>query len=209
VLGVLAVAALVSVTVLVALVLPSDEGDSADPVERADVDLVSFRDPQGAYEVSVPEGWVSASLEGDISDLGRELFPDDPGRAAVVQQRLSSIPRAVIFMSLDSDQIGAGFTRNFTVVRIPGAGGGGRDNLVAQARQAVAGTDVTDEGSFLAAGREGVRVEYDVSGAISGVAYVLDVGGDVWALVYTSLDLPEEEPLADEVAATFAPGVGG
>ncbi|HZA04584.1 MAG TPA: hypothetical protein VE617_08465, partial [Propionibacteriaceae bacterium] len=74
----LAVAALIAVTVLVALVLPSEGGDDAEPVQPADVDLVPFRDPQGAYEISVPEDWVSASVEGDVSGVGQEAFPDDP-----------------------------------------------------------------------------------------------------------------------------------
>ena len=55
-------------------------------------------------------------------------------------------------------------------------------------------------------GRQGVRLEYEVSGSFAGVAYYLDAGGDVWALIYTSVDLPEEEPLADAVAETFVPG---
>jgi hypothetical protein len=212
VLGLLAIVALVAVTVAGALVLSSgdgdSDGDSVEPAEPVDANLVPFTDPQGAYEISVPEGWVSASLEGDVSGIGQEAFPDDPDMAAELQRRLTSVPRAVVFLSLDRDQMGIGqLTRNFTLIRLPGAGGGDQDDLVAEARQAIgAGVEVTDEGSFLAAGREGVRLEYEVSGTIAGVAYFLDAGGDVWALTYTSIDLPEEEPLADEVAATLVPG---
>jgi hypothetical protein len=210
VLGLLAIVALVAVTVAGALVLSSGDGDgdSAEPAEPVDAaDLVPFTDPQGAYEISVPEGWVSASLEGDVSGLGQEAFPDDPDLAAELQRRLTSVPRAVVFLSLDRDQMGIEqLTRNFTLIRLPGAGGGDQDDLAAEARQAIgAGVEVSDEGSFLAEGREGVRLEYEVSGSIAGVAYFLDAGGDVWALTYTSVDLPEEEPLADGVAATFVP----
>jgi hypothetical protein len=209
VLGLLAIVALVAVTVAVALVLSSGDENSAEPAGPVDdADLVPFRDPQGAYEISVPEGWVSASLEGDVSALGREAFPGDPDMAAELQRRLTSVPRAVVFMSLDGDQMrNRQLARNFTMIRLPGAGGGDQDDLAAEARRAIGGgVDVTDEGSFLAEGREGVRLEYEVSGTFAGVAYFLDAGGDVWALTYTSVDLPEEEPLADAVAATFVPG---
>jgi hypothetical protein len=43
---------------------------------------------------------------------------------------------------------------------------------------------------------------------VSGIQYHLARPGEVWVLTFTSDDLPGVEPLADAIAATFAPSPG-
>jgi hypothetical protein len=212
VLGLLAVAALIAVTVLVALVLPSDGSGDADPVapaEQADDDLVPFRDPQGAYEISVPEEWASASLEGDVSGVGEEAFPDDPDLAEEFQQRVSTLPRVIVFVSIDPDEMTRGrFASNVNLVHVSESVGGGAEEGVDELRRTIRanGGDVVDEGSFTTLSGEATRIEYEATGQVSGVAYFVPAGGDVWVLTYTSTELEAEEAVADEMASSFAPG---
>jgi hypothetical protein len=91
------------------LVLPTNGADEAGvvesgSVERADVDLVPFRHPQGAYELSVPEGWVSMSFDGDVSEVGERAFPDDPELAEEFQDVANARPASLRFMSVDPDE---------------------------------------------------------------------------------------------------------
>lgn len=209
VLGLLAVAALIAVTVLVALVLPSEGGDDAEPVQPADVDLVPFRDPQGAYEISVPEDWVSASVEGDVSGVGQEAFPDDPDLAEEFQQRVSALPRVIIFVSVDPREMTRDrFASNVNLVRVSESVGGGPEEGVDELRRTVnaSGGEVVDEGSFPTRSGSATRIEYEMRGPVSGIAYFVAAGGDVWVLTYTSTELEAEEGVADEMAASFAPG---
>lgn len=181
------------------------------PAEVAEVELVPFRGPQGAYEISVPEGWVTASLEGDISDVGRETFPDDPEVAEGFQQLASTAPRSLLFMSIDPTEVTARtFGSNVNILRVPDPGGADQEELLADARQGIGQIDgeVTDDGTFMTPAGEAVRVAYEL-GPVDGIQYYVAVGGDVWTLTYTSDELPEEEPVADAVASTFTVGPGG
>jgi hypothetical protein len=214
VLGLLAVAALVAVTVLVALVLPGDAGGDADSAESGsgepvDVDLVPFRDPEGGYEISVPQGWASASLEGDVSDVGQRTFPDDPALADEFQERVSVLPRVIVFVSLDPREMSRGtFASNLNLVRVSESIGGGVAEGVDELRRTIraGGGQVVDEGSFSTLAGEATRVEYETRGPVSGIAYLVAAGDEVWVLTYTTTDLDAEEGIADATASTFAPG---
>ncbi len=188
---------------------------SRPSAEAADVDLVPFHDPLGAYEVSIPQGWVAASLEGDVSGVGAETFPNDPAMAEEFQRRVSSIPRALIFVSLDPDEMApTAFTSNFNIIRVPGSSESDLDDNVADVRRTIraSGGHMVEEGSFTTAAGEATRLEYEGQGPVSeiaGISYVVAAAGEVWGLTFSTDDLSEEEPVADAVAATFAPGLGG
>jgi hypothetical protein len=69
--------------------------------------------------------------------------------------------------------------------------------------------DITGDRTFMTAAGEAVRVTYDLEDSFSGIQYLIVVGEEVWTLTYTSREILEEVPVADAVAATFAPGLPG
>jgi hypothetical protein len=83
--------------------------------------------------------------------------------------------------------------------------------LLSEAQRAVRAIDgdVTGDGTFMTAAGEAVRVTYDLEDSFSGIHYLIVVGEDVWTLTYTSREIPEEVPVADAVATTFAPELTG
>lgn len=213
-LGLLAIVVLAGIGVAGVVMVPADGADQAavvesGMVERADVDLVAFRDPEGGYEISVPDGWVSMSFDGDVSELGERAFPDDPELADEFQELADSRPASLRFMSVDPDEARPREPGSIVVIE-RGAARGFTDHgaISPEARRAVReiGGDVTSDGTFMTAGGQAVRVAYDLEDSVSGIQYLIVVGDDAWTFTYTSRELPEEAPVADAVAASFAPG---
>jgi hypothetical protein len=191
-----------------------DESQEAEEVDGSSADLVAFDHPDGAFELSVPQGWAATRVEGDVSGLGSETFPDDPLLAQRFQQMVDAIPRALIFVSVDPQDLTASrFVSNFNVVRNPVMGGTDPDQLLAQARAAAEplGAEVTDEGTIMTPAGEVARLAYDMPElpGVSGIHYLVAVDGEVWSLTFTSDDLPAEASIADAVASTFVPAGAG
>jgi hypothetical protein len=217
VLGLLAVVLLAGVELAGVLMLPSNGADEARMVEsgwveRADVDLVPFRDPQGGYELAVPERWVSMSFDGDISEIGERTFHDHPELAEEFQELANARPASLRFMSVDPEETTPSeLGSRVTVIRNPARGSTDPGVLLTQARRAVRAIDgdITGDRTFMTAAGEAVRVTYDLEDSFSGIQYLIVVGEEVWTLTYTSREIPEEVPVADAVAATFAPGLPG
>lgn len=212
-----AVALIAMVGVVAAFIVSGgDDGGGDEPsgqqseAAASDAGLVMFDHPDGTYALGTPEGWAATPIEGDVTGIGAEVFPDEPAMADAFQRMIDSVPRNIVFVGADSEEIAAGsFVSNINVARLANAPTTDLDQLAGLARQEVAATggQVTDEGRFTTAGGEALRVEYTIERmpGVAGIMYQVPVGGDVWGLAYTSNDLDAEEGLADAVAASFEP----
>jgi hypothetical protein len=192
-----------------------DGGSSASSSEAgelapaSDVELVPYAHPDGTYSLSTPAGWVSAPIEGDVAGLGDELFAGDPQLAEAFQMVANSLPRNIVFVSMDRDDMTARrFTTNLTVARVSDVPVGDLDELEGVLRrevQALAGAEVTSESRVETPAGEAIRMEYDIGSmpGVSGIQYGLLVDGEVWSFAYSSDDLPDDAGVADAIAATF------
>jgi hypothetical protein len=187
----------------------TSESDAADGgPDQADIpDLVSFSDPDGEFEVSVPEEWVAVSMRGDISGTGAEAFPDDEAKSAALDQMLGGMPRLIVFAAVDPTTVGTRFLTNVNVVRVPGPPGGDLGVLEEIAPREVAaqgGEQVGEPERVTLASGDALRIEYENEALDAEFVqfYVMD-DDMVWTLTFNAADLADYEGLPDAVAETF------
>jgi hypothetical protein len=197
---------------LAALVVLSDDEDEpvAEPVPIGDAEVEPFQHPGGDYALSVPAGWVSTPVEGDVSALGAQAFPDDAEAAGRLQSMVDALPRVIVFVSVDPEAlVSRSFVDNINLVRLDVPGTPGLDQVEAEARLGIEafGGSPTSDGRYMTAGGEAVRIEYDVPAVpgVGGVQYHLPLDGNVWTLTFSSDDMEANMGLADAVAADLSP----
>jgi hypothetical protein len=197
---------------VVAVTSSDGDDDAARPiaVDPADLPpLVRFADPDGEFEIAVPESWLAISTRGDLTGMGDEEFPDDAARGGSLDMFLSGLPRLITFTALDPDELTTPFVTNINVLSVP------RhemvddlDDLETAAPAEIEMTTPAEqrgdpERVELAAG-DGLRVEYELAAGVVFVQYYVIDGSTVWTVTMNSDDFEEHEALFDAMAATFS-----
>jgi hypothetical protein len=209
---VLALVACAAVGVVAVTSIDDEDDDAARPVavDPADVPpLVPFADPDGEFEISVPESWVAISTRGDLTGRGAQEFPDDAARAGSLDAFLRGLPRPIVFTGMDPDALGTPFVTNVNVVSVPKVDIlDDLDDLETAAPAEVEfGTDAEQRGEpervELPAG-EALRIEYDLAEAGAFVQYYVIDGSTIWTVTMSSGDFDAHEALFDAMAATFS-----
>lgn len=183
------------------------EEDPDEPDEPSDPG--AFVDDEGGYSVTMPDSWAYSSLHGDLSQVGSQMFPDDPAKADLAQQSASALPRAIIFYGVVADEVGDAFVTNVNVnvTSTPGAGDLSYDEFSSQVKQGIGtiGATVTADEPFTLAGTDGVRVEfdYDPSLGASGVQYSAVIDDQLWVVNFASADSDSHTAEFDEIASSF------
>jgi hypothetical protein len=156
--------------------------------------------------LTLPTGWVGADVENGASGAGAQLFPDDPAKAATIEQRLSLLPRATVLFGVDGAGLGGGFTANVNVASDPTAPTSlSLDDIGrAEAKGTTQfGATVVDRDTIDLAGHQAYRFTYTAKG-FAGIAFVLKGTSSVWIAIYTVDALTDaNEALADGSAATL------
>lgn len=169
--------------------------------------LVPFSDDEAGYRISIPENWGAAALHGDTAGAGAEAFPDDPTKAALFEQGLDLLPRAIIFVAMNPDEMTAEtFASNINIVVQPAPPGLDTSGLPAAAEfgvEAVGGEVIGQEDATTAAG-PAVRIDYDLPSVnASGMQWHLLLGDDLWVITCSSADMSRYEALFESVAESF------
>lgn len=186
---------------------PSDPEDPDDPDGPSDPN--AFVDEEGGYALTMPDSWAFSSLHGDLSEVGSEMFPDDPAKADLAQQSASALPRAIIFYGVVADEVGDPFVTNVNVnvTSTPGAGDLSYDEFSSQVKQGIGtiGATVTADEPFTLAGAEGVRIEfdYDESLGASGVQYSAVIDDELWVVNFASTDVAAHLEDFQRIAQSF------
>jgi hypothetical protein len=185
------------------------ETDAADGgPEEADIpDLVSFTDPDGEFEVSVPDEWVAVSMRGDISGTGAEAFPDDEARATALDQMLGAMPRLILFAAVDPETVGTRFLTNVNLVRVPAPPGGDlgvMEELAPREIAAQGGEQVGEPERVTLASGDALRIEYENEALDAEFVQFYVVADDmVWTLTFNATDLADYEGQPDAIAESF------
>ncbi|HEY8545225.1 MAG TPA: hypothetical protein VIL36_09260 [Acidimicrobiales bacterium] len=189
-----------------------DTTDDTEPDDGGSTpsDPNAFVDEEAGYAITMPDSWAYASLHGDLSSAGSEMFPDDPGKADLIQQAVGTLPRAIVFYGVVADEVGASnFVTNVNInsTATPGAGELSYDEFVAEVRNGigVVGATVTSDEPFTLAGGDGVRIEfdYDASLGASGVQYSVVIDDQLWVVNFASGDVDAHEADFDAIASSF------
>jgi hypothetical protein len=210
--AVLALVACAAVVGVVAAISSDGEDDAAPPVAVDSADLpplVQFADPDGEFEISVPESWLAISTRGDLTGLGDEQFPDDAARGGSLDTFLRGLPRPIVFTGLDPEALTTPFVTNINVVSVPKVDiVDDLDDLETGAPAEVEmTTDAEQRGDpervELPAG-DALRIEYELAEVGAFVQYYVIDGSTIWTVTMSSADFEEHEALFDTMAATFS-----
>lgn len=191
-------------------VTPTTQPGGAPPAHEevpAAEDLVLFQDTEAGYEMLVPGEWASTSLHGDLTGRGDELFPDDPAKAAELDLILTSLPRALIFMSVDPELLGTrSFVTNLNVVSIPE--GRALDGAALERETILGleafGAEITSTEVYASQYGEAVKALYEIpSAGSSGLQYNFLQGGNFWSITLSAVDAHAHEVWGDEMADSF------
>lgn len=189
-------------------------GDEDGTIEVGEVqepsdDPDAFVDEEGGYELTVPDGWAFTAIHGDGSDSGEQLFPDDPEKAAAIQDAMAVLPRTIIGYGVVADQYNeAAYATNANVAAspVPDEDIPSYDEFVGFLSEGLEMTDieVTDDEPFSMLDGEGTRVEFeaDAFGA-AGYLYAAVVDGQLWQFTTFSADLDEDEDTFDAMAQSM------
>jgi hypothetical protein len=186
-----------------------DSAPSADRtprrIEPSRDGLVGFSDPSGEFEIAIPTSWAGAVTRGDTAGIGTEVFPDDAQRAEAFEQIAATMPRVIVFLAVNDDQlVGAESPINMSVAVGPGEAD--LDELEDAAESSVRAFGASPskiEVVELGAGT-GVRIEYDLPRfGTSGTQYYVAGGGQIWTLTFTASQGEDHALLFDQVAGTF------
>ncbi len=160
-------------------------------VQEPSGDPDAYVDQETGFEITLPDAWVHANVAGNVSNVGDEMFPDDPAKAGIMQRRLGALPHMVVFVAVLGDEVTeAGFTTNITVTTqaVP-ASEARYDAFVTGVKRGIERIGATrfSDKPFPLLGGKGVRLEYDYTkAAATGVVYAVIVDGSVWGITITS-----------------------
>lgn len=178
-------------------------------VQESSDDPDAFVDEEGGYELTVPDGWAFTAIHGDGSDAGEQLFPDDPEKAAAIQDAMAVLPRTIIGYGVVADQYNeAAYATNANVAAspVPDEDIPSYDEFVGFLGEGLemTGIEVTDDEPFSMLDGQGTRVEFeaDAYGA-AGYLYAAVVDGQLWQLTTFSADLDEDEDAFDTMAQSM------
>jgi hypothetical protein len=104
---------------LVVLAATEEDEPEADVTSDAGEATGPTVETPSQVRITMPAGWTGASTEEGTDDLGAALFPDDPDRAAAVDQSAGFLPRAIIIFGLDADDLDAVYQANMNVLEDP------------------------------------------------------------------------------------------
>ena len=191
------------------------EPDTPDTTEPEDdpeepTDPGAFVDDEGGSAISMPENWAFTALHGDLAGSGAEMFPDDPGKADLVQTAVGTLPRAIIFYGVVAEEVGVNaFTTNVNInsTSTPGAGNLSYEEFATEVRNGIdlIGATVTGDEPFTLAGADGIRIEFDYDPALgaSGVQYSAVIDDELWVINFASTDVAAHTADFDQIAASF------
>jgi hypothetical protein len=184
-----------------------DDTEPDRPSEPTDPD--AFVDDEAGYAITLATSWSFTSLHGDADTAGERMFPDDPDKASLVQQAASTMPQAIVFYGVVSDEVGSAFTTNVNInsTAMPGAEDLTYDAFAAQVRAGIesVGATVTGDEPFTLAGVDGIRIEfdYDPSLGASGVQYSAVIDGELWVVNFASSDVAAYAEEFEAIAQSF------
>jgi hypothetical protein len=188
-----AVAVAIAGVISAATYQASDSGRTAHPpttttsstLPRSTGPVVSVRD--GSVSLTLPAGWRGADVANGTQGVGAQLFPDDPSAAALIEQRLTVLPRAVLIFGVRPPSEDTRFADNVNVLPDPTApvrlGLERIGGLEAKSLRVFA--KVTDEGIVDLGSRRTYRIVYRNDAVAMGVAYIIEGTQDTWVLTYT------------------------
>ena len=160
----------------------------------------------GTVSLTLPAGWRGADISTGVTGVGAKLVPDDPSAAALLEQRLSVLPRAVVLFGAQPPAPGSAprFVDNVNVLADPTAPASLTLEEVgpAEARGIGKFATVTDQGVVDLGGRSAYRVTYKSSG-FSGVSFIIKGTQDTWVLTYSFGSATADVDLAEASAQTF------
>jgi hypothetical protein len=211
----LVVGAIAGVVVLlvavVALLGSSDTGKGAVPVtEVVPESFVHVEDPDGEFALDLHPAWVGVSLRGDVEGAGARTAPDDPERAAAIDNVVAAVPRELVFVALDGEVLGQDrFVPNINLDPVPRRGATIDEYEVGIPHnvEAFGATDAEVERVTTSEG-EGLRMTYRFSGAgalagVEGRQYYFFAEDTVWILTLTSDDMVTDAEHFDDSASSF------
>jgi hypothetical protein len=158
----------------------------------------------GVFEVQLPAGWGSISVDGDMRGRGAEMFPDDPGHAEVANLIFDILlTPQTRFVAMDGNG-GPSVTESDLLIVENGPAQVGLDAAFAAAKAATAAeplaegrvaTPVGDAAWFDLAGPAGLRAR----------RYVIVREDAAWLLTYWSADAENIGTAAAEVVTHLLP----
>ena len=158
----------------------------------------------GVFEVQLPAGWGSISVDGDMRGRGAEMFPDDPGHAEVADLIFDILlTPQTRFVAMDGNG-GPSVTESDLLIVENGPAQVGLDAAFAAAKAATAAeplaegrvaTPVGDAAWFDLAGPAGLRAR----------RYVIVRDDAAWLLTYWSADAENLGAAADDVVTHLLP----
>jgi hypothetical protein len=161
----------------------------------------------GSFHVSLPRGWASITVTGDMAGRGTEMFPYDSAHADLADQVLGILvtPQSR-FVAMDGE---APALVDQTSILLVESGPSNVSQPVAYeaAKQHTEG-EVRQEGTVQTTDGEANWFEYtpaDVTGGIVARDYVLVRNGTAWLLTFWSGDMASHRGVADQLVGSFAP----
>jgi Flp pilus assembly pilin Flp len=191
-------------------------GDTSPDDELAVPDgFTAFEDPDGAFALALPKGWVTVSLDAaDLENAGAQ-YSNDPKVAEAIDAAIAAAAGNVLFFAIDGGDTNDAFVANLNVLSFPAGGVADTGSLLEQidsfVRPQLESLGVTGfraqgySGSSLLGAEVSYAAPPGTNASAEGLQYYLVDGGTVWVLTFTTDHLQDDRASFEQVAATFEP----